>query len=79
MKPIPTLRNPLSSIDIKSKKAFKAVYERSDICAVPAVSVVGEAVTAIAIADWFLEKVGGDSMDEIMRNYKGYLKQMREF
>jgi chorismate synthase len=79
MKPIPTLRNPLSSIDIKSKKAFKAVYERSDICAVPSASVIGEAVTAITIADCFLEKFGGDSMNEIMRNYKGYLKQMREF
>ncbi len=79
MKPIPTLRSPLSSIDIISKKAFKAAYERSDVCAVPAASVIGEAVTAFVIADSFLEKFGGDSMKEVKRNYKGYLKQIREF
>jgi chorismate synthase len=79
MKPIPTLRVPLSSVDIITKKTFKATYERSDICAVPAASVVGEAVTAFVIADSFLEKFGGDSMEEIKRNYKGYLKQIREF
>jgi chorismate synthase len=79
MKPIPTLRSPLSSIDINTKKKFKAAYERSDVCAVPAASVIGEAVTAIAIADSFLEKFGGDSMEEIKRNYKGYLKQLEKF
>jgi chorismate synthase len=46
---------------------------------VPAASVIGEAVTAIAIADSFLEKFGGDSMQEIKRNYKGYLKQLERF
>jgi len=79
MKPIPTQRAPLSSVDIISKKAFKAVYERSDICAVPAASVIGEAMTALVIADSFLEKFGGDSMEEIKRNYKGYLKQISKF
>lgn len=79
MKPIPTLKTPLSSVDIISKKAFKAVYERSDVCAVPAASVIGEAVVAFVIADCFLEKFGGDSMEEIKRNFKGYLKQVREF
>ena len=79
MKPISTLRSPLSSVDIVSKKTFKAAYERADVCAVPAASVVGEAVTALVIADSFLEKFGGDSMDEVKRNYKGYLKQIREF
>ncbi|MEK7308813.1 MAG: chorismate synthase [Nitrospirota bacterium] len=79
MKPIPTLKSPLSSVDIVSKKAFKAVYERSDVCAVPAASVIGEAVVAFVIADSFLEKFGGDSMEEVKRNYKGYLKQVREF
>lgn len=79
MKPIPTLRTPLSSVDIISKKSFKAAYERSDVCAVPAASVVGEAVVAFVIADSFLEKFGGDSMDEIKRNYVGYLKQVRKF
>lgn len=79
MKPIPTLRRPLSSVDIISKKPFKAAYERSDVCAVPAASVIGEAVMAVAIADSFLSKFGGDSIEEIKRNYKGYLKQINEF
>ena len=79
MKPIPTLRSPLSSVDINTKKKFKAAYERSDVCAVPAASVIGEAVTAIAIADSFLDKFGGDSMEEIKRNYKGYIKQLEKF
>lgn len=79
MKPIPTLRTPLTSVDVISKKTSKAAYERSDVCAVPAASVIGEAMTAIVIADDFLGKFGGDSIDEIKRNYKGYLKQIREF
>ena len=79
MKPIPTLRTPLISVDVISKKTSKAAYERSDVCAVPAASVIGEAVTAIVVADDFLGKFGGDSIDEIKRNYKGYLKQISEF
>ncbi len=79
MKPIPTLKSPLSSVDIITKKKFKAAYERSDVCAVPAASVIGEAVTALVIADSFLEKFGGDSIEEIKRNYEGYLKQLKEF
>ncbi len=79
MKPIPTLKSPLASVDIISKKKFRAAYERSDACAVPAASVIGEAVTALVIADSFLEKFGGDSMEEIRRNYEGYLEQVREF
>jgi len=72
MKPIPTLISPLASVDIDTKKKFKAAYERSDACAVPAASVIGGAVTALVIADSFLEKFGGDSMEEIKRNYEGY-------
>ena len=79
MKPIPTLKNPLASVDIHTKKTFKAAYERSDACAVPAASVIGEAVAATVIADCFLDKFGGDSITEIKRNYRGYLKQIREF
>lgn len=79
MKPIPTLRSPLASVDVVTKRTFKAAYERSDACAVPAASVIGEAVTALVIADSFLYKFGGDSMEEITRNYEGYLKQIREF
>lgn len=79
MKPIPTLKKPLKSVDIITKEPFEAAYERSDTCAVPAASVIAEAVTAIVIADAFLEKFGGDSMNETERNYNSYLKYLREF
>lgn len=79
MKPIPTLYKPLMSIDIKTKKPFQATVERSDICAVPAASVIGEAVVAFEIANAFIDKFGGDSVDEIKRNYRGYLEYLRRF
>ena len=79
MKPIPTLRKSLGSVDINTKKPFKAAYERSDVCAVPAAGVVGEAMAALVIADAFLEKFGGDSMAEVNRNYNSYLKYISKF
>ncbi len=79
MKPIPTLRRPLMSVDMKTKKPFKAAYERSDVCAVPAAAVVGEAMTALVLADAFLEKFGGDSEKEVKRNYRSYLKYVAGF
>ncbi len=79
MKPIPTLYKPLRSVDIRTKKGFAASVERSDICAVPAASVVGESVVAFEIANAFVEKFGGDSIDEIKRNYRGYLEYLRRF
>ena len=79
MKPIPTLRKPLSSVDINTKNPIKAAYERSDICAVSAAGVVGEAMTALVIADTFLEKFGGDSMSEVKRNYNSYLSYLSKF
>ncbi len=79
MKPIPTLRKPLMSVDITTKKAFRAAYERSDVCAVPAAGIVGEAMTALVIADAFLEKFGGDSKKEIMNNFNSYLSYLRTF
>ena len=79
MKPIPTLTRALQSVDIVTKKSFEAAKERSDVCAVPAASVVGEAVVAFEIARAFLEKFGGDSMEEAKRNYQGYLEQLRSF
>jgi chorismate synthase len=79
MKPIPTLYKPLKSVDIDSKQPFEATVERSDVCAVPAAAVVGEAVVAIEIANAFLEKIGGDSVPEIKRNFQGYLDCLREF
>jgi len=79
MKPIPTLYKPLKSVDIVTKEPFEATVERSDTCAVPAAAVVAEAVVAIEIANAFLEKFGGDSLDEIRRNYEGYLTYLRSF
>jgi chorismate synthase len=79
MKPIPTLRRPLMSVDIKTKKAFQATYERSDVCAVPAAAVVAEAMAALVIADAFLEKFGGDSMEEVRRNFDSYNSYVNTF
>lgn len=79
VKPIPTLRKPLKSVDIDSKEAFDAAYERSDTCVVPAAGVVGEAMTAIVLCRAFLQKFGGDSMVETERNYQSYLNQLRQF
>ncbi|OGL39971.1 MAG: chorismate synthase [Candidatus Schekmanbacteria bacterium GWA2_38_11] len=72
MKPIPTLAVPLRSVDIVTKKPFKASVERSDICAVPSAAVIGEAVVAYEIANVFMEKFGGDSIEELRRNFSGY-------
>jgi chorismate synthase len=72
MKPIPTLMKPLRSVDMATKKAFKASVERSDVCAVPAAAVVGEAVVAFEIAASMIEKFGGDGIDEMKRNYGSY-------
>ena len=76
MKPISTLRQELRSVNMKTKQAEKADFERSDVCAVPAGSVIGEAIVAFEVADAFSEKFGGDSMAETKRNYEGYLKQL---
>lgn len=70
MKPISTLANPLRTVDIKSKKTTQSRYERSDVCAVPACSVIGEAVVAPVLANAFLEKFGGDSVRELKYHYK---------
>ena len=72
MKPLSTLRTPLRSVDLATKEAVEAVVERSDVCAVPAAGIVGEAMVAIVLADAFLEKFGGDSLEEIRRNYTAY-------
>lgn len=78
MKPIATLRRALSSVNMKTKAEEKADFERSDVCAVPAGSVIGEAIVAYETADAFREKFGGDSIGEIKRNYEGYLNQIRK-
>jgi len=79
MKPIPTQRKPLRSVDIITKKPSEAAYERSDICAVPAAGVIGEAMVALTIAAAFLEKFGGDSMTETRRNFASYMEYVRKF
>ncbi|MBA7579196.1 chorismate synthase [Candidatus Atribacteria bacterium 1244-E10-H5-B2] len=78
LKPIPTLINPLHSVDFATKKETKAIYQRSDICVIPAASVVGEAVAAWEIAAVFLEKFGGDSLVEIKENYENYKELLRK-
>ena len=78
MKPIPTLRRALKSVDIISGEPVEAAYERSDICAVPAASVIGEAMTAIVLAEAVSEKFGGDSMAETLANHAAYLRGLEE-
>lgn len=72
MKPIPTLLNPLSTVNLKTKKTAKAEIIRSDITAVPSCSVIGEAMLAVCLADEFLVKFGGDSLKETKQNYKNF-------
>ncbi len=79
MKPIPSLKKPLSSVDIHTKAVVKAEAVRSDVCAVPAAAVVGEAALAIALAAAYREKFGGDSMKEILRNYQNYRQQIAAY
>ncbi len=74
MKPISTLMRGLPSVDVETGEETTAAVERSDITAVPAASVVGEAMVALVLADALLEKTGGDSMKEVRRNLKGHLK-----
>ncbi len=73
MKPIPTQAKPLRSIDIQTGQQIEAAYERSDVCAVPAAEVIGEAMLALVLCDAFLEKFGGDSIEETETNFKNYI------
>ncbi|MFH1540309.1 MAG: chorismate synthase [Elusimicrobiota bacterium] len=77
MKPIPSLKKPLQSVDIKTKQCLEAQIVRSDVCAVPAAGVIGEAVVSIEIAKAFCEKFGGDSMIEIKANYSNYIDMLK--
>jgi len=78
VKPIPTLRRPLMSVDFQSKEPFEAQYERSDTCIVPAAGVVGEAMVTIVLAQAVQEKFGGDSLQEIKTNLENYSAALRE-
>jgi chorismate synthase len=77
LKPISTLRQPLASVDVVTKQESAAAFERSDIVAVPAAGVIGEAMVSIVLADAVREKFGGDSIGEVARNFEGYVQQLR--
>ena len=79
LKPISTLRRPLASVDVITKQESAAAFERSDIVAVPAAGVIGEAMVAIVLADAAREKFGGDSLGEMKRNFEGYLEQLKQY
>jgi chorismate synthase len=76
MKPISTLMSPLPTVDLTTGKAANAQSERSDVTAVPAMGVIAEGLTALVVADAFLEKFGGDSLAEIRRNFAAYLQTL---
>ncbi len=78
MKPISTLRKPLPSVDLRDGSPGDAAVERSDVCAVPAAAVVGEAMVALVVADAFLEKFGSDSLTELRRNFDGYIAYLTD-
>lgn len=74
MKPIPTMKKPLSTVDFKDKSQSEAHFERSDVCAVSACSVVAEAMVACVLADAFLDKFGKDNFSEIKNSYENRIK-----
>jgi chorismate synthase len=79
LKPLSTLRRPLRSVDIDTKQEELAAFERSDITAVPAAGVIGEAMVALVLASAMREKFGGDSLGEMKRNFEGYREQLRGY
>jgi chorismate synthase len=79
LKPISTLRRPLRSVDIETKREESAAFERSDVTAVPAAGVIGEAMVAATLASAMREKFGGDSLPEMLRNFEGYREQLRDY
>jgi len=79
LKPLSTLRRPLRSVDIDTKNEQTAAFERSDITAVPAAGVIGEAMMGLTLAAAMREKFGGDSIGEMNRNFEGYREQLRGY
>ena len=77
MKPISTVPRALATVDVATGEAAKAISQRSDVCAVPALGVVAEAMVALVVADAVLEKFGGDSVGETKRNVESYLSELR--
>jgi chorismate synthase len=79
LKPISTLRKPLRSVDVDTKQEESAAFERSDVTAVPAAGVIGEAMVALTLAAAMREKFGGDHIAEMRRNFDAYREQVREY
>jgi chorismate synthase len=79
LKPLSTLRTPLRSVEINTKRPVAATVERTDVTTVPAAGVIGEAMVAFELSRAVLEKFGGDSMRELQRNYQTYVRQVRRF
>lgn len=77
MKPIPTMLHPLATVDLATREATQARYERSDVCAVPAAAIVGEAVVAWELANAFLEKFGGDAIGDVEKAVEAYGARIR--
>ena len=77
MKPISTLMQPLRTVDLRTGEPVDAVRERSDVCALPAAGVVGEAMVAIVLADAVLEKFGGDSLGEVRERWEAHIERLR--
>ncbi|HSM09905.1 MAG TPA: chorismate synthase [Gemmatimonadota bacterium] len=78
MKPLSSLRRPLDSVNVKTGEAASAVRERSDVCAVPAAGVIGEAMLALVLADAVREKFGGDTLDDLRAAFDAYLDRVNE-
>ena len=79
LKPISTLRRPLQSVDFATREPVRAAYERSDVCVVPAAGVAAEAMVALTLGRCALDKFGGDSMGETLRNFHGYRQQLENY
>jgi chorismate synthase len=79
LKPLSTLPRPLHSVDVIDKTDVEAAVERTDTCVIAAAGGIGEAMTAMVLAGAFLEKFGGDSMEETHRNHRGFLDAIRDY
>lgn len=79
LKPLSTLPRPLRTVDLETKRPALAAVERTDTCVVPAAGVIGEAMTSLVLAEAFLEKFGGDAMEETARNHRAYLARLEAY
>jgi chorismate synthase len=76
MKPISTVPKALATIDVTTGESAKAINQRSDVCAVPAAGVIGEAMVALVLAEALLEKFGGDHIEETKRNFRSFMENI---